>query len=85
MQIHVLFFGACREAAAADECQLVIEATQDVKPDVASAFSQLRESFPRLAEFERSLLFAVNEEHARRDHPLHDGDTLALFPPVSGG
>jgi molybdopterin converting factor small subunit len=43
------------------------------------------ERFPRLEPLTKSALFAVNEEHARADHPLHEGDTVAIFPPVSGG
>jgi MoaE-MoaD fusion protein len=31
------------------------------------------------------LLYAVNQEYARRDSPLVDGDEVALIPPVSGG
>ena len=28
---------------------------------------------------------AVNQEYVGRDHPLRDGDEVALFPPVTGG
>jgi MoaE-MoaD fusion protein len=31
------------------------------------------------------LLYAVNREYADRDAALHDGDEVALIPPVSGG
>ena len=31
------------------------------------------------------LLYAVNREYAPRDRELHDGDEVALIPPVSGG
>jgi molybdopterin synthase catalytic subunit len=31
------------------------------------------------------LLYAVNREYAGRDRELHDGDEVALIPPVSGG
>jgi MoaE-MoaD fusion protein len=31
------------------------------------------------------LLYAVNKEYADRDRALHDGDEVALIPPVSGG
>jgi molybdopterin converting factor subunit 1 len=81
MRVKVLFFGACREAAGRGEweCELAESA------DVARAFAAVKESFPELERFERAALFAVNEEHARRDQALNDGDTLAIFPPVSGG
>jgi MoaE-MoaD fusion protein len=31
------------------------------------------------------LLYAVNRRYVTRDHELHDGDEVALIPPVSGG
>jgi molybdopterin synthase catalytic subunit len=31
------------------------------------------------------LLYAVNREYAGADAPLHDGDEVAVIPPVSGG
>ena len=30
-------------------------------------------------------MFAVNQEYALPEREIHDGDELALFPPVSGG
>ena len=81
IRIIALLFGACREAAGVGElsCDLTAPA------DVAGAWNEIKTRFPDLEKFERSALFAVNEEHARKDQPLEDGDTLAVFPPVSGG
>ena len=33
----------------------------------------------------RPVYAAVNQDYAEPDHVLHDGDVVALFPPVSGG
>jgi len=81
IKVNVLLFGACREVAGVSElnCDLTAPA------DVAGAWNEIKTRFPNLEKFERSALFAVNEEHARKDDPLKDGDTLAIFPPVSGG
>jgi molybdopterin synthase catalytic subunit len=38
-----------------------------------------------LGDEPEGLLYAVNKEYADRDHPLTDGDEVALIPPVSGG
>ena len=81
IKITVLLFGACREAAGAGELTLELEAPADV----ARAFAEVKRRFPPLAGFERNALFAVNEEHARPEQIVRDGDTLAIFPPVSGG
>jgi sulfur-carrier protein len=81
INITVLLFGACREAAGVGElhCDLTAPAT------AASAWAEVAQRFPMLARFERSALVAINEEHAAREQELHNGDTLAIFPPVSGG
>src|SRR5262245_32368720 len=81
IKINVLLFGACREVAGADELNCDLKSPADV----AGAWNEIKTRFPNLEKFERSALFAVNEEHARKDRPLEDGDTLAIFPPVSGG
>jgi molybdopterin synthase catalytic subunit/molybdopterin converting factor small subunit len=37
------------------------------------------------AQVLRSAAIAVNQEYAKRDHALADGDEVAILPPVSGG
>ena len=81
IKIKVLLFGACRETAGTSE----MECEFDGPTDVATAWASLAARVPGLAGYERSALFAVNEEHARVQDPIRDGDTLAIFPPVSGG
>lgn len=81
MQIGILLFGQARELAG------VAETTLDVPENasVAQAIARLEERFPALAPLDRVLLTAVNETYATRDERLDAGDTLAVFPPVSGG
>ena len=81
MNIHVLFFGAARDAVEANQLDLELEAPATV----ASAFQSLKERFEKLERFGRSLLFAVNQEYATPDTQLKENDELAVFPPVSGG
>ena len=80
-RIRVLLFGACREAAGQEE--LTLEFADP--PDVQRVFGEVAQRHATLAAFEPSVLFAINEEHAQRAQLLSDGDTLAIFPPVSGG
>ena len=82
VRVRLLFFGAAREAAGADELTLEVGAPATV----SSALAAVLERHPALRRFGRSLLVALNQEYARdADAPLKDGDELALFPPVSGG
>jgi molybdopterin converting factor subunit 1 len=81
ISVHVLFFGAARDAAGTDEVDLELNPPHHS----ASAFEQLLTAYPALRRFGKSLLFAVNQEYARPDKEIVDGDELAVFPPVSGG
>ena len=56
---------------------------------VAGIWDALAASAPRLAEalvpWRGRVAVARNERYARATDSLHDGDVLALIPPVSGG
>jgi molybdopterin synthase catalytic subunit len=81
--VKVLFFGAARDAVGHGEVDVRLNGSQTAE----SAFAAVLERFPALRRFGSSLLFAVNQEYAQADSTLevHNGDELAVFPPVSGG
>ena len=41
--------------------------------------------WPKLAEWDSSLLVAVDHAYVKRDAALHDGAEVAIMPPVQGG
>lgn len=81
IRVKVLFFGAARDAVGDGEVELRLN------PETTSrtALNTLIKKYPKLDRFGRSLLLAVNQQYARSDTQLNDGDELAVFPPVSGG
>jgi molybdopterin synthase catalytic subunit/molybdopterin converting factor small subunit len=82
--VKVLFFGAARDAVGHGEIDFVLQGASTA----ATAFAEVLEKYPNLRRFGRSLLFAVNQEYCYAglgDREVHDGDELAVFPPVSGG
>ena len=81
IRISVLLFGQARELAGTAEAALDVAAGATV----GDAIARLEERFPALAPLDRVLLTAVNETYATRGEPVSAGDTLAVFPPVSGG
>ena len=81
IRISVLLFGQARELAGTAETSVDLPRGATV----GDAVARLEAVHPALAPLDRVLLTAVNETYATRDEPVSDGDTLAVFPPVSGG
>lgn len=81
IKITALLFGQAREFVGASSLDVEVAAPATVE----SVFTILKSAHPKLAQMERSLLFAVNEEYASPDDALADRDRLAILPPVSGG
>jgi molybdopterin synthase sulfur carrier subunit len=85
VRVKVLFFASLRE-------QLGTSAEEIELPDSASTVSGLRSHlmrrggvWQRLLAEGRNLKVAVNQDLAGAAAPLHPGDEVAFFPPVTGG
>ncbi len=78
-QIKVLFFGATADATQMREMKLAIAPNTRAK----DVLEKIVNDFPALKN--HKLLIAVNQEYAKDDLVLHDGDEVAIFTAVSGG
>lgn len=81
MKTRVRLFAILREKAGTGELALEL-------PDgstVAHAIEEIAQRFPALREGVSNIMVAVNTEYVHESQPLHDGDEVALIPPVSGG
>jgi len=81
MRVRIRLFARLREIANAGE----LERELDDQATAETAWSALARDFPAVAEYRPVVSCAVNEEYARFDATLHDGDEVAFLPPVSGG
>jgi molybdopterin converting factor subunit 1 len=81
MKIRVLYFAYCRDVMGKDSEWLIL----DDSARVSDVLAKCSAGSPAFDPLKRNLLVAVNQEYARPDQPLADGDEVALFPPVSGG
>jgi molybdopterin converting factor subunit 1 len=79
--IKVLLFARLREIVGHESVELSHGGVHTVR-DVWSA---LQKSYPLPDDFQKSLLFAVNQEFASPETRVKEGDEVAIFPPVSGG
>jgi molybdopterin converting factor subunit 1 len=81
MSIRVLFFASLADIVGTREVHLNASDFTDVN----SVYNRFAEDFPLLEARRSSALFALNSEFAHPNSPIHDGDEVAFFPPVSGG
>jgi MoaE-MoaD fusion protein len=81
MQVRVLFFGMLKDVAGRshDALSLPDHAT------LADVFGHYENLLPRLREMTSSIAMSINQEFARPESKLKDGDEIAFLPPVSGG
>ena len=79
--INLLLFAAARESAGLDSAELQFRSGMTIA-DVRTA---LMIQHPNLGPLAASLLWAVNNEYAAADRIIFQHDTIACFPPVSGG
>ncbi|MEO6815685.1 MAG: MoaD/ThiS family protein [Edaphobacter sp.] len=79
--MNVLYFGILKDLFASERAPVEL-------PDgatVDSLLSLLRARTSKQSDVWRTLAVAVNQEYAALSTTLHDGDEVALLPPVSGG
>jgi molybdopterin synthase catalytic subunit len=81
MQVTVRYLGMLKEITGREE-EPVYVADGALVGDL---FAALQQRIPQLQQFRHSIALAVNYEYSGSETPLHDGDEVALIPPVSGG
>src|SRR5215207_1931208 len=81
MEVDVRFFAIIREIVgrSAERREVPIGTT------VGDVLSQLIGEYPRLERMRPVTMLMVNKAYVTTDYELHNGDELALIPPVSGG
>ena len=80
--LRLLFFASLREVTGQSELTWPWPETGGT---VEELLSQLFERFPRLRDWNESLLVAADLEYARRETRLLPGQEIAIMPPVQGG
>ncbi len=79
--MNVLYFAQARDAAGTGREAITLSNPATIEGLLSEASKQ----HPRLARMARSIRVAVNSELVEARTKLHDGDEVALLPPVTGG
>lgn len=81
MHLTILFFAQLKDRLA-DRCEIV----NDNHPlRVEDLWQHYRTECSEPSQISSHILCAVNQQYARMDQLLTDGDEVAFFPPVTGG
>ena len=79
--VNVKLFAMARELTGLRETTLSLEENAAASA-VVDHFVELN---PRFSPWKNYIRLAVNTEYVNPDYRLHDGDEVAIIPPVSGG
>ena len=82
MELRILFFSVLRDLVEAEE--IAFEAPAGVS-DVGGMLEALYAKWPALREWDSRIRVAVDLEYVDRDHPVAEGQEIAVMPPVQGG
>jgi molybdopterin synthase sulfur carrier subunit len=81
--IRVLFFASVRDRLGVD--QLAIEEVPSTVEELRTGLAARDPDWEEVLGAGQRVLVAVNQAMAGPQTPLHDGDEVGFFPPVTGG
>ncbi len=81
MTVRVLFFSVLRDITGVEETLM----QTSVAATVAELLEECFTRWPKLRDWDASLLIAVDQSYAKRDAVLHENAEVAIMPPVQGG
>lgn len=82
--IQILYFASLRERLGTASEALAVEDSGSVA-DILARLRLRGGAWAEALDPGQTVLAAVNQDMARLDTPVQDGDELAFFPPVTGG
>lgn len=81
MTLRVQFFSHLRDVTGASD----FDAHVPEGASVADLLNVLYGQYPKLCEWDSSILIGAGVEFVDRDYLLKEGDEIAVMPPVQGG
>ena len=81
IKVRAEFYSVVKEIVDASRFELSLPKNATVN----DLFERLKKGYPKLRDFEKSILFGIGVEFVDRTYVLNDGDVIAIMPPVQGG
>ena len=83
--IKILYFASLREQLGTGSEELELTPELNDMNTLATFLSSRGERWTQVFGNDQTVMMAVNQEAAKGDAPIADGDEVAFFPPVTGG
>jgi molybdopterin synthase sulfur carrier subunit len=83
--LTILYFAWLRERIGSSQEELPLPEGVRTVSDLVDHLSTRSLGHVSAFQNRRTIRCAVNQEFADPSHPLHPGDEVAFFPPVTGG
>jgi MoaD family protein len=81
MNVRAEFYSRLKEIVGTSALELSLPENSTVN----DLFEQLKENYPQMRDFDKSVLFGIGVEFVDRSYVLNAGDVIAIMPPVQGG
>ena len=81
MNVTLKLFSLAKDLAGFDERNIQLHDGDNAE----AVLHHLVAVNPKFEQWKSSIRLAVNLEYVPNNHPLQDGDEVAVIPPVSGG
>lgn len=83
--LTILYFAWLRERVGRSQEELDLPACVRTVADLVAHLVDRGPGYATAFKNRRTVRCAVNQEFADPDAPIHPGDEIAFFPPVTGG
>ena len=81
MTVRVEFYSRLKEIVGAS----ILEIALPDNATVSDLIQQLLSEYPKLRDFQKSMLFGIGVDFVQKNHALRNRDVIAIMPPVQGG